>query len=168
MADEPQLRASDHDREQAAAAIREHYAAGRLDSTEFEERVQAAYSARTQSELSALSADLPPLPPEPPTKIELARQTFNANVLVRNACTGVAAFLACTGVWALTGAYGGDFWPKWVLIFTLVTVVRGVRNGARGPGPYRGDGRRHSHQYSYRYEYRSGDRSEAPDREQRR
>ncbi|MGH2835585.1 MAG: DUF1707 SHOCT-like domain-containing protein [Solirubrobacteraceae bacterium] len=171
MADEPQLRASDHDREQTAAAIREHYAAGRLDSGEFEERVHAAYSARTQGELSALSADLPalpPKPPKPPTTMELARQTFNTSVLVRNASAGGGAFLVCTAIWALTGADGDDFWPKWVLILTLVTIVRGIRRGARGPGargpgPDRGGGDRpgHGHHYSYRYEHRYGDPPEA-------
>ncbi|MDE3134124.1 MAG: DUF1707 domain-containing protein [Acidobacteriota bacterium] len=160
MPAEPHLRVSDQEREEAAAAIREHYAAGRLDSAEFEERVQAAYGARTQSELSALSADLPALPPKPPTTIERARQTFNTSVLVRNASAGGVAFLACTGLWAATGA-SGDFWPRWVLIFTVVTIVRGVRRGARGPGPYgggRGQGR--GPYYSYRYEYRYGDGDE--------
>jgi DUF1707 SHOCT-like domain len=163
MSAEPHLRVSDQEREDAASAIREHYAAGRLDSTEFEERVQAAYGARTQSELSALSADLPALPPKPPTKMEVARQTFNTSALVRNASVGGCAFLCCTGVWALSGADGGNFWPKWVLIFTLVTIARGFRCGVRGrpggggagpyPGAGRGDGRggHHSHHYEYRY-----------------
>ncbi|MGH2843742.1 MAG: DUF1707 SHOCT-like domain-containing protein [Solirubrobacteraceae bacterium] len=165
MPEEPHLRVSDQEREAAAAAIREHYAAGRLDSAEFEERVQAAYGARTQSELSALSADLPALPPKPPTKMELARRTFDTSVLVRNASSGAGAFLACTGIWALTGADTGDFWPKWVLVITFVTIVRGIKRGARGKGSYRGPGpgvggapgqARGSH-YSYRYEYRYGD-----------
>jgi hypothetical protein len=168
MPAEPHLRVSDQEREEAAAAIREHYAAGRLDSAEFEERVQAAYSARTQSELSALSADLPalpPKPPKPPTTMELARQSFNTSVLMRNASTGACAFLCCTGIWAVTGANGSDFWPKWVLIITLITIVRGIRRGARGMGSYRDDGqgrlrgggRGRGHHYSYRYEYRYGD-----------
>ena len=150
----------------AAAAIREHYAAGRLDSAEFEERVQAVYGARTQSELSALSADLPALPRKPPTTMELARQSFNTNVLMRNASVGGCAFLCCTGVWALTGANGSDFWPKWVLVFTLVTIARGFRRGARGRGGYRGAGQGHrgggqgggqGPYHSYHYEYRYGD-----------
>ena len=78
MADKPHLRVSDLDREQAAAAIREHYAAGRLDSSELEERLQAAYGARTQRELNALSADLPALPPKPPTTTELIRQAVTS------------------------------------------------------------------------------------------
>jgi hypothetical protein len=174
MADVPHLRVSDQDREQAASAIREHYAAGRLDSTELEERVQAAYSARTRSELDALSADLPALPSKPPTTMELARQTFNTNALVRNAGAGGAAFLACTAIWALSGA-DSDFWPRWVLIVTLVMIVRGFMRGAHhggrissegggvssdgggiGPDGGRGGGEGGGHSYSYRYEYRHG------------
>jgi hypothetical protein len=47
---ESHLRISDQDREGAAAAIREHFAAGRLDNDEVEERLQAVYAARTQGE----------------------------------------------------------------------------------------------------------------------
>ena len=104
MADKPHLRISDQDREQAASEIREHYAAGRLDSVEFEERVQAAYSARTQRELNAISADLPALPPKPPTTTELVRQTLSASSLMGNAGAAGTLFLVCTGIWAITGA----------------------------------------------------------------
>jgi hypothetical protein len=62
MAETSHLRISDHDRDQAAAAIREHFAAGRLESDEIEERIQAVYAARTRRELDLLTADLPSLP----------------------------------------------------------------------------------------------------------
>ena len=157
MADKPHLRVSDQDREQAASEIREHYAAGRLDSAEFEERVQAAYSARTQRELNAISADLPALPPKPPTRTELVRQTLSASSLMGNAGAAGTLFLVCTGIWAITGA-GGSFWPKWVLVFMLVQIVRGIRRDQRRArrqrnGGWMGAARR----YSYRYDYRYGD-----------
>jgi hypothetical protein len=87
--------------------------------------------------------------------MELARQTFNTNALIRNAAAGGGAFLACTAIWALTSP-DSDFWPRWVLVFTLVSIVRGFRRGARGNGPYRSRGRG-GHRYSYRYEYHHGD-----------
>ena len=150
MADKPHLRVSDQDREQAASEIREHYAAGRLDSAEFEERVQAAYSARTQRELNAISADLPALPPKPPTRTELVRQTLSASSVMGNAGAAGTLFLVCTGIWAITGA-GGSFWPKWVLVFMLVTVARGVRRDVRrAQRRGRGGGWRGG-RYSYRY-----------------
>jgi len=59
MVDSAGLRASDADREQVAAQLREHYAAGRLSLAEFQDRLQHADSARTLPELAALTADLP-------------------------------------------------------------------------------------------------------------
>jgi len=54
------VRASDADRDAAAAALRSHFAAGRLDAGELDERLAAALSARTLGELHAVMADLPP------------------------------------------------------------------------------------------------------------
>jgi Domain of unknown function (DUF1707) len=53
------VRASDHDREQTLAALREHTAAGRLSLDEFSERAAVVYSARTLGELAGTTADLP-------------------------------------------------------------------------------------------------------------
>ena len=46
-------RASDQERERAVAEIRDHFTAGRLSEEELDERVAAAYAARTQRELAA-------------------------------------------------------------------------------------------------------------------
>lgn len=59
MAHNPSMRASDVEREQAAAALQEHYAQGRLTREEFDERLEAAYAAKTVGELEHLTADLP-------------------------------------------------------------------------------------------------------------
>jgi hypothetical protein len=53
------VRASDHDREQTLAALREHTAAGRLTLDEFAERASTVYAARTLNELATTTADLP-------------------------------------------------------------------------------------------------------------
>ncbi|MET9498846.1 DUF1707 domain-containing protein [Streptomyces sp. NPDC006552] len=55
----PDLRASDADREQVAERLRDALAEGRLDMAEFEERLEAAYTARTYRELAPLTRDLP-------------------------------------------------------------------------------------------------------------
>jgi hypothetical protein len=55
-----ELRASDADRERVAARLRRAYDEGRIDLSEFDERVAAAYAARTYAELSPPTADLPP------------------------------------------------------------------------------------------------------------
>jgi Domain of unknown function (DUF1707) len=58
----PDLRASDADREQTVAALREHALAGRLTVEELDERSEAAYAAKTMRELADLQADLPTVP----------------------------------------------------------------------------------------------------------
>ncbi|MGW2229734.1 DUF1707 SHOCT-like domain-containing protein [Streptomyces formicae] len=60
MSDElPDLRASDADRERVAEQLREAMAEGRLDMTEFDERLDATYKARTYGELAPITRDLP-------------------------------------------------------------------------------------------------------------
>ena len=62
----PELRISDADREAAIASLGEHYAAGRLDKDEFDERSDAVWTAKTGADLAPLFADLGPLhSPEP-------------------------------------------------------------------------------------------------------
>lgn len=53
------LRIGDAEREQVVALLGEHYALGRLSHEEYDERSDAAWSARTQRDLSLLFADLP-------------------------------------------------------------------------------------------------------------
>ena len=59
MSGYPGIRASDEDRSRAAAALGEHYAAGRLTLEEFQERLDKVYAATTLGELDRLMADLP-------------------------------------------------------------------------------------------------------------
>jgi hypothetical protein len=53
------LRIGDSEREAAVAALSEHFTAGRLTQDEHEERVAAAWSARTSADLTPLFTDLP-------------------------------------------------------------------------------------------------------------
>jgi len=52
---------SDRDREEAAVALRNHYASGRLSLSELNERLQIALSARRRRDLAAALHELPPL-----------------------------------------------------------------------------------------------------------
>jgi hypothetical protein len=61
----PALRASDADRERVAAVLRDAGGDGRLDLEELDERLQAAYAARTHADLEPLTADLQPSPGMP-------------------------------------------------------------------------------------------------------
>lgn len=53
------LRVGDAERQQAVAALGEHYAAGRLEQDEYDTRAQAAYASRTRVDLRGLFGDLP-------------------------------------------------------------------------------------------------------------
>jgi hypothetical protein len=64
-----ETRASDAEREQVAERLREAVAEGRLDMEEFDERLGAAYKARTHGELVPLVRDLP----APGTTTDVAR-----------------------------------------------------------------------------------------------
>jgi hypothetical protein len=60
------LRVSDAERAEVADRLSKHYSDGRLDQAEFDERVDQAMRAKTQSDLSGLFDDLPsPEEPEP-------------------------------------------------------------------------------------------------------
>lgn len=53
------IRASDAEREDALRVLADHYADGRLDRAEFDERADAAFAARTREQLRVLFRDLP-------------------------------------------------------------------------------------------------------------
>ena len=64
-------RIGDAERDQAASALSEHFAAGRLDRDELDARLTAAYSARTAADLEPLFRDLPTTqsPSRPPAEV---------------------------------------------------------------------------------------------------
>lgn len=69
--DHGDLRASDSDRERVAEILREAAGEGRLSLGELDERLEAAYAARTYAELEPITRDLPgtghaPSPAAPP------------------------------------------------------------------------------------------------------
>jgi hypothetical protein len=135
VSDGPDLRVSDQERERAAEEIREHFAAGRLDEDELNERVSAVYAAKTNGELAALRADLPALPlSRREERAELAtRRAALRRRLIQQSGGGIALLALCTAIWLIDGA-NGQFWPVWVLIVVLLPLIR---NGwaLYGPAP---------------------------------
>jgi hypothetical protein len=72
------LRASDSERDDALHALAAHYADGRLERAEFDERAEVALAARTRDQLHALFADLPgpvPVPSSRPEPVPAAPHT---------------------------------------------------------------------------------------------
>ena len=132
MNDGSELRVSDEQRERAAAEVREHYAAGRLNDDELSERLDAIYRARTEEELRALHKDLPVLPATQRAEMVERRARLQRQLFHR---TGAALipFAICTVIWIAAGATGA-FWPLWVALIALIPLVR---NGwdLYGPAP---------------------------------
>jgi Domain of unknown function (DUF1707) len=61
--DSPAIRASDQERDAVLQQVQQAFAEGRLDDTEFDERMRSALSARTHADLDVLLKDLPSVPP---------------------------------------------------------------------------------------------------------
>jgi len=70
---DPQMRISDADRADVADRLSRHYSDGRLDQAEFNERLDQAMKAKTQSDLTGLFADLPRLE-EPGKAVKAVQQ----------------------------------------------------------------------------------------------
>lgn len=71
----PQPRIGDAERDRAVGYLQEHMAQGRLDGTEFDERLTAALSARTEADLFPLFDDLPE--PRPSSGLATTTPSFS-------------------------------------------------------------------------------------------
>jgi hypothetical protein len=123
----PTLRASDHEREAHAQALRDHAAAGRLTVDELSDRLEAAYGARTQGELRRVLEDLPD-PPRRPERAARAREGLRAH-----ATSFLLVNLLLIGIWAASGA--GYFWPIWPLLGWGIGLASHARKLAFGIAP---------------------------------
>ena len=65
MAELDRVRASDAERDVAAARLQAAFAEGRLDDAEFDKRMRAALTAQTRADLAELTTDLPAEAPRP-------------------------------------------------------------------------------------------------------
>jgi hypothetical protein len=132
MSDPSTMRVADADRERLAGELREHMVAGRLSQDELEERVDLAYKAKTQADLDALRADLPMSPAA--VKQSLAeRRSHLRRRLLQEAGGSLTASGVCVAIWLAAGAHG-QFWPIWVIVFTLLPLLRDAW-ALLGPAP---------------------------------
>ena len=88
MDDPGRLRISDDDRNRVAEALRHAAGEGRIDLEELDERLEAAYRAKTYGELVPITADLPvapvrqPVPAPHPLRPAQAGPTYSSSVAV--------------------------------------------------------------------------------------
>jgi Domain of unknown function (DUF1707) len=110
--DNPQMRASDADRDRVSAMLREHMAAGRLTLDEFQERLDAAYEAKTLGQLDEITADLP--------AIDLYR--LPEATMRESQATGGAGLIAPSPHGRLSPAWRGA-WSSWASVTLLLFVI---------------------------------------------
>jgi hypothetical protein len=130
-----QIRASDAERDQAAEVPRAAFAEGRLARAELDERLAAAYAAKTRADLRDLTVDLPGAFPAgatasgrpPGTDLLLVDRGPGAGVH-RNVCLLLCLLCACPPA----GIGYGIYW--------IVTARRQPQPGSRQPAPPPGAG----------------------------
>jgi hypothetical protein len=133
------LRAGNADREQVVAQLNKAFAEGRLDVHELDERVAAAYAAKTMGELAPLTADLPSSrTPVPRVDASPARPAADGEIErgSRRAAVGGALglFLVNVLIWAAVSVGAGDriyFWPIWTAIPLVFAVAAALSDTHR-------------------------------------
>jgi uncharacterized protein DUF1707 len=120
------------EREAAASALSEHFAAGRLDQDELEERLDRAYAAKTAADLEPLFRDLPR--PASPVTSEGGRGPAPGRSMGRPAL--VLAVVAFVLLWVAVVRVPPFFLVPLVW-FVLARSHRGRRGGPWGARSYR-------------------------------
>jgi Domain of unknown function (DUF1707) len=148
MASDPKIRASDADRDRTAAALREHLAAGRLTTEEFDERLDKVYAAKTLGELDDVMADLPRTDLEQPASASLhgaggslpVPDQRSGGPIESSGSRFTPAWRAAWGswlgvsllffvIWLISGASGG-LWFLWVPALMGVALLGRWISGA--------------------------------------
>jgi len=115
---QPDLRASDAEREEVVTLLRDHGAAGRLSVEELDERLDRAYAARTRAELLALLRDLPrparAATAAPPHRRGRHHRGPHPKALREQLRVYALVSVLLVVIWLATGA--GAFWPAWALL----------------------------------------------------
>lgn len=132
----PSIRASDADRERVVEILRQNNVEGRLTSEEFEERMSAAYAARTMGALAELTTDLPvDLAAHARHQAEVARRKAAQVPMSKQLRAAISSWVSLgvvlSVIWLISGA--GYYWPAWPLgIIAALGLARGLKEwGAR-------------------------------------
>lgn len=118
------VRVGDGERDAAAQSLGEHYAAGRLERDEYDQRLDVVLAARTRGELARVFRDLPARPVAPPVPPPATRRSARRRLPV------LPVLLVLIGLAVLLDSA----WP--VLIgLGLLLLARSAMPGARADRP---------------------------------
>jgi hypothetical protein len=147
-ADDQNMRVSDADRQAVADRLAAHYADGRLDQAEFDERVGRAMSAKTRADLSGLFDDLPEPPemrgagpagaPGIPSGAAMVRKHGHGHPLVAAAVIVFIVIAIAHALWFLTS------WVWIGIIALIVLAATGHLGHHHHHGPHHHGGPHHT------------------------
>ena len=136
------MRAGDSDRQSVVDQLKKALDEGRLDLSEYDERLQKTYAAKTYEDLDGLLDDLPgtvPVrhsqvqpaqPAPPPVGAPVARPSAGDHVARWLGPYG-GVFAVCVLIWLITSVSAHHltyFWPVWML-FPIILGVFGQWRG---------------------------------------
>jgi hypothetical protein len=152
---DPGLRVSDADRDAVVTELGRHFQDGRLDQNEFDERIGAALSAKTEGDLAGQLTDLPRLDlPSTAQLAERASASLSGPTGRRYGRPPLIALLPIVfAVLVVTGVVGagwhhGTGWAGWPFapfgLLWLVIPFLAIRAWVRGSRrrPYQSEGGR--------------------------
>jgi hypothetical protein len=132
-----QMRAADGDRQRVADQLREALTEGRLDLSEYDERLTGAYAAKTYGDLDRLLSDLPnaaPIEPYTPPPAPVEHRTKDWLGSVWGPWAKAAAFF--TVIWLVAWVFGGEigyYWPVWIIgpwgVLLVLRTAAGLAHG---------------------------------------
>jgi hypothetical protein len=145
-----EMRAADADREVVAERLRTALGEGRIDLTEFDERLRLTYAAKTYGDLDGLLGDLPGVTPASAQQVAVPVEgsvtwaprpdgrypAATRRWLVDHWVPWAATFGITSTVWAVSAVAQSDltyFWPAWVGgpwgAVLVVGTIAGLVNG---------------------------------------
>jgi len=128
MPPNPDIRASDADRDRVAGSLREHCAQGRITMDELQERLESVYAAKTIGQLQEITSDLPeedlyelPVPASqrttaaPATRYETGTESFRTGRRALWTTWAVISSLNVT-IWLALALTGTLVYPWWIWV----------------------------------------------------
>ena len=131
-------RIGDAERDAAVQQLGEHFAAGRLNTQELDDRIGRALTARTAGDLTALFEDLPADPNVPVEFLPESSRTHRSSATARTQKPSTATLARRVArnvlpiiVIVVALIVGARLWHMWWLLFIIIPVARGMGRGRR-------------------------------------